>query len=657
MHNMSKTFLTALLCLFVMPKAVASADEILDSQRAAFRSVHAEVEQGNWQSVHQYEALLKDYVLWPDLRATYLRARLELTDDAEIIAFLNQYGVLKPARELRYRYALHLAQQNRMSDYLDIYRQFYQGLEIANLDCLALQAEIILGQENRVTKRAQNLWLVGNSQADECDPVFEHLRSQDLLDRNLYTDRFNLAIASQNFTLARYLAGSIDKKYLNEANEWIKAQAQPADFIAAYIDYADTELTRKHFVFAVERLAFDDPLAANDSWHQLARRFSFSKKQLSATNRHIALWAARARLPQAKKLLSSLAADAQDIETGKWQVRARLIQRDWRGVVDSVDALPDDEAQKAEWQYWKAIALQETGRVEAATAILDALAHERSYYGFLAADAVSAPYSLTEKPVLHDPEISLAIEKRPDLIRARELFFVGLEGRGRGEWDDTVRLMNSDEKTQAALLADSWGWHSRAISTVAKAGQFDDLRVRYPLPWRNEFETHADNAGISYSWVYGIVRSESLFMPDIRSSAGAIGLMQLMPETGRRTALEIQMPWKGQATLTDSSSNIRLGIHYLHKMFYRFAENRVLATAAYNAGPLRVEAWLPETGSLDARIWIENIPFNETRDYVRRVLTDDAIFSWRMTGQQSRISNEMPLVAAAGTPPRVASLD
>lgn len=657
MHNMSKTFLTALLCLFVMPKAVASADEILDSQRAAFRSVHAEVEQGNWQSVHQYEALLKDYVLWPDLRATYLRARLELTDDAEIIAFLNQYGVLKPARELRYRYALHLAQQNRMSDYLDIYRQFYQGLEIANLDCLALQAEIILGQENRVTKRAQNLWLVGNSQADECDPVFEHLRSQDLLDRNLYTDRFNLAIASQNFTLARYLAGSIDKKYLNEANEWIKAQAQPADFIAAYIDYADTELTRKHFVFAVERLAFDDPLAANDSWHQLARRFSFSKKQLSATNRHIALWAARARLPQAEKLLSSLAADAQDIETGKWQVRARLIQRDWRGVVDSVDALPDDEAQKAEWQYWKAIALQETGRVEAATAILDALAHERSYYGFLAADAVSAPYSLTEKPVLHDPEISLAIEKRPDLIRARELFFVGLEGRGRGEWDDTVRLMNSDEKTQAALLADSWGWHSRAISTVAKAGQFDDLRVRYPLPWRNEFETHADNAGISYSWVYGIVRSESLFMPDIRSSAGAIGLMQLMPETGRRTALEIQMPWKGQATLTDSSSNIRLGIHYLHKMFYRFAENRVLATAAYNAGPLRVEAWLPETGSLDARIWIENIPFNETRDYVRRVLTDDAIFSWRMTGQQSRISNEMPLVAAAGTPPRVASLD
>lgn len=640
-----------------MPKAVASADEILDSQRAAFRSVHAEVEQGNWQSVHQYEALLKDYVLWPDLRATYLRARLELTDDAEIIAFLNQYGVLKPARELRYRYALHLAQQNRMSDYLDIYRQFYQGLEIANLDCLALQAEIILGQENRVTKRAQNLWLVGNSQADECDPVFEHLRSQDLLDRNLYTDRFNLAIASQNFTLARYLAGSIDKKYLNEANEWIKAQAQPADFIAAYIDYADTELTRKHFVFAVERLAFDDPLAANDSWHQLARRFSFSKKQLSATNRHIALWAARARLPQAEKLLSSLAADAQDIETGKWQVRARLIQRDWRGVVDSVDALPDDEAQKAEWQYWKAIALQETGRVEAATAILDALAHERSYYGFLAADAVSAPYSLTEKPVLHDPEISLAIEKRPDLIRARELFFVGLEGRGRGEWDDTVRLMNSDEKTQAALLADSWGWHSRAISTVAKAGQFDDLRVRYPLPWRNEFETHADNAGISYSWVYGIVRSESLFMPDIRSSAGAIGLMQLMPETGRRTALEIQMPWKGQATLTDSSSNIRLGIHYLHKMFYRFAENRVLATAAYNAGPLRVEAWLPETGSLDARIWIENIPFNETRDYVRRVLTDDAIFSWRMTGQQSRISNEMPLVAAAGTPPRVASLD
>jgi soluble lytic murein transglycosylase len=233
------------------------------------------------------------------------------------------------------------------------------------------------------------------------------------------------------------------------------------------------------------------------------------------------------------------------------------------------------------------------------------------------------------------------------LNRARELFFVGLEGRGRSEWDAAVTPMTNEQQKQAALLAHEWGWHSRAISTVAKAGDYDDLQIRYPLPWRQDFATNSKLAGIADSWAYGVARSESLFMRDIRSSAGAIGLMQLMPDTGRRTARELKLPYAGLATLTDTASNIRLGTHYLGKMYSRFDDNQVLATAAYNAGPLRVEQWLPESGSLDARIWIENIPFNETRGYVKRVLTDEAIFHWRLTGKLRRISSALPHIVAA----------
>lgn len=619
---------------------------IIEQQRAAFRAVHAEVERGNWQPVGQYEELLEAYVLWPDLRATYLRARLTNADHDEINEFLNRYGDLKPARELRYRYALHLAEENRLAEFLSIYQQYYQGLDIANLDCLALQAEIEAGQEKRITKRAQELWLVGKSQAEECDPVFEHLRNRNLLIKDHYAGRFSLAIESKRFSLARYLARSLDARYLEEAGEWLDAQNQPANFVAAWPDYADTRLTKRLFVYAIERLAFDDPTAAGEYWQKLVSHFSFRPDQINGVSRHIALWAARMRLPEAEGLLSSLPIDARDTETGRWLVRSRLLRHHWLDVIASIESLPVDEGQKDEWQYWKAVALRESGHSDAAAAIFSDLADERSYYGFLAADAINIPYALAAMPVLHNQEVAEAIAEKPELIRARELFFVGLEGRGRSEWDGAVRLMTSDEQIQAALLADSWGWHSRAISTVATAGEFDDLRVRYPLPWRDVFEKHANTAGVRDSWAYGIARSESLFMRDIRSSAGAIGVMQLMPETGRRTAREIRLPWSGQATLTDSSSNIRLGTHYLSKMFTRFDENRVLATAAYNAGPLRVEAWLPETGSLDARIWIENIPFNETRGYVRRVLMDDAIFHWRMTGQQRRISSELPLIAA-----------
>jgi soluble lytic murein transglycosylase len=127
-------------------------------------------------------------------------------------------------------------------------------------------------------------------------------------------------------------------------------------------------------------------------------------------------------------------------------------------------------------------------------------------------------------------------------------------------------------------------------------------------------------------------------MPDIRSSAGAVGIMQLMPATGRRTADDLNHPWQGLATLTDPASNIRIGTTYLADMLEKFAYNRVAATAAYNAGPARVEKWLPESGPEDARIWIENIPYNDTRDYVRRVMVSDAIFNWRLTGRTQRLT-------------------
>jgi soluble lytic murein transglycosylase len=169
------------------------------------------------------------------------------------------------------------------------------------------------------------------------------------------------------------------------------------------------------------------------------------------------------------------------------------------------------------------------------------------------------------------------------------------------------------------------------------------------------FEKSSAEADISPTWAYGIARSESLFMRDVRSGAGAIGLMQLMPATGRTVARKIQLPYSGVPTLTNPESNIRLGTSYLAQMAERYSGNPVLATAAYNAGPHRVDRWLPDSGTIDARVWIENIPFDETRKYVKRVLAAQAIFHWRMTGQVRRLSDELLLVSAASEPERLAS--
>jgi soluble lytic murein transglycosylase len=179
----------------------------------------ADVERGNWQTVLPNESLLQNYVLWPDLRALYLKANIANADRTEVDSFLDQYGTLKPARELRYRFALQLVKEGQLGRFLKIYQQFYQVLGIASLDCLALQAEIEADQIQRVISRAIDLWNVSKSQAEECDVVFDQLRDQNLLTRNHYESRFALAIEAKQFSLARYLARALEPRFMQIAKE------------------------------------------------------------------------------------------------------------------------------------------------------------------------------------------------------------------------------------------------------------------------------------------------------------------------------------------------------------------------------------------------------------------------------------------------------
>jgi soluble lytic murein transglycosylase len=627
----------------------AAAAEI-DQQRELFQSVFETVERGDWSAVENLAVAerqqLERYLLWPDLRAAYLRATLKRADGQAVKAFLDQYGTLKPARELRYRYALDLARRGMLDGYFDIYQAYYQGLEIEKLDCLALQAELAAGREQRVAYRAKELWLVGKSQVEECDLVFEHLVDVNALATRDYLLRFDLAVTAREFSLARWLGKSIDESHVEQANAWLEAHRDPERFLVDYSKRANTNAAHRQFVYAVEQLTFADPQRALELWIAVRPRFGFSEEQKLRTARHIALWTARDSLPDAYALLVDLPQAAQNNEVMRWRARTSLREQAWPQLLKDIQAMTADEYSNEEWRYWRAMALQQEGQVLAAKADLQSLAIERSYYGFLAADKLNLPYSLQHTGLNVDEDKIAEMASRNDLLRARELYLVGLDGRGRSEWDAAVAWFTPAEKAQAAVLADRWGWHSRAISTAASVGEFDDLSLRYPMPFAKDFEQHSSSAQISTPWAYGIARSESLFMRDIRSSAGAIGLMQLMPATGRTVANEINLPYFGLDTLTNPQSNIRLGTMYLGEMARRYGGNRVLATAAYNAGPHRVDRWIPEQGSIDARIWIENIPFNETRNYVRRVLVAETIFYWRMTGQMRRLSEGLPRVEA-----------
>ena len=556
---------------------------------------------------------------------------------------------------MRYRYALHLAKSGDLADYHALYQQFYQGQGIARLDCLALQAELADERFARVNGRGLELWLVGRSQVEECDPVFEYLDENALLGPIEYRKRYALAIEARDFMLARWLAKKINAPHLEEATAWVRAQDDPETFLRSYRKLANTASTREQLVYAAERLTYRDPELASKLWKKAVRLSGFSEEQKLRTARHIALWTARDKLPGAYRRLTRLPVAAQNDEVLRWRARTSLRESNWRNLLRDLAAMTISERDAEEWRYWHGVALQQTGRGDEARSVFEVLSRERSYYGFLAADEIDASYALGPTAMAIDEAALDALADHPGLVRARELFLVGQEGRGRSEWDAVVARLPEAEKQQAAILADRWGWHSRAIATAAKLGAYDDLSIRYPLPYQQHFEMFATAASIATTWAYGIARSESLFMRDVRSNAGAIGLMQLMPATGREVADQLQLPYAGLATLTDPEINIRLGTSYLGQMAERYGGNPVPATAAYNAGPHRVDTWLPQTGAEDARIWIENIPFNETRKYVKRVLAAQTIFHWRMTGEVRRLSDELQRVSSPATLTKLAS--
>jgi soluble lytic murein transglycosylase len=639
------------------PAAGAAAD--LDRQRTLFTSALERAELGDWSGVldlpSRDRALLESYVLWPDLEAAWLRATIASVPAEQVERFLATHGALKPARELRYRYALELARRGDLDAYYGIYAAHYAELADPMLDCLALTARIAAGRGSGIVDEARVLWRVGRSQVPECDPVFDWLKSKGLLTDADYRLRYAAAIDAEAFTLARWLARSMDESYGAAAAAWLDAQSNPEDFLLANGRRPADATAVSQLAYAAKRLTYRDPVRAHELWVPVAERVPVSEAQKLDTARHIALWTARDRLPGATERLLELPDAAVDAEVLRWRARISLYNGDWEAVLRHIAAMADDERKLEEWRFWRAMALRSNGGEALGNAELAALAGERSYYGFLAADELDEPYAFGHSNLEPDEALIEGLESSPELVRARELFFVGLDGRGRSEWDAAMSLLIPDLKRQAAILAHRWGWHSRAIATAAEIGEYDDLDLRYPLPYRDVFESRALLASIPATWALGIARSESLFMRDVRSGAGAIGLMQLMPATGRELADELKLPFSGTDTLTDPVGNIQLGTAYLGRMTKRFGGDRVLATAAYNAGPQRVLQWLPKQDPVDARVWIETIPYNETRRYVRRVLEAETIFHWRLSGETRRLSDEFAAVSPPVPAERVAS--
>jgi soluble lytic murein transglycosylase len=630
--------LTTFALLIATPSGAGAA---VDSQRKAFREALPQAEAGNWAGVEPHLAALSDYPLLPDLRAAWLRSRNGTGRDDEFAEFLKQYPDLGFSAGLRRHWAGSLARRGEWARYLALYEAHYAGSNDTVLHCHALTARIRLGRTDGLEPEAIRRWLAPVSQPDECDPAFEWLAQRGALTAEHRRQRMELALHAGQFGLANWLARPLGEAAVAEVGRWERMHADPKARIGLPANWQDTAGERALLLHGFHRLASTDPGAAAEQWPRFRERFAFGAEERAGIDRRIAMVHAWRLMPGARAMLDKLPEDSHDSDTRAWRVRLAIRAQDWQAIDEALGGLAPDTASEPVWRYWRARSLEADGRKAEAKPIFGELATERGYYSFMSADRIGADYNWRHAQTVPNEDVIAILDGRPDVRRPRELFFTGLETSGRVEWQQVMAKLSAAERAQASIMATRWGWYSRAITAASGGGVEDDLDLRFPLPWRPVFEDRSKRAGINKAWAYGVARSESLFMPDVSSGAGAIGLMQLMPATGRETARRAGIPYQGQRTLLDPDTNVALGTTYLAEMLQRFGNHRVLATAAYNAGPGRVDRWLPDEGALPAEVWVESVPFNETRGYIQRVLASEAVFEWRLSGDTVRISDAM----------------
>ena len=636
-------FLTALALLATVagsPALPDTAGDALKAQREQFLAARKALQNRDAQRFRQIAGQLRDYPLYSYLEYMELRQRISHADSGEINRFLETWADQPVSKRLQQAWLYSLARQRRWQQFLE----YYDGSGSVKLQCHALQARLETGDTKDIAADIIPLWLVGKSQLDACDPAFKYLYEKGLVSDALRWERIRLAMQNNQPALADWLARKLPAKDAAWVKLWRRAHSNPSATLKNPRLDMNKAVVHDIILHALRRLARFDPEQAHRKWESIRTGYSFTDEQRGSVERYIALSAAQQHLPEAYDWLVALPAAQQDQRIREWQLRAAIGNSDWAAVLERTRNLPAEEQDTDEWRYWHAVAMEQQADGPPPTELFATLAQERSYHGFLAADYLEWPYAMGDRPLAADAAVLDRLRRKPGLVRAHELLRADMLTDARREWFYTTQDMTHDELKLAAVLAGQWGWNDRAILTVAQTGDYDDLKLRFPLEHEDRVRHYAKLAGLEPGYVFAVIRQESAFTRDARSPAGARGLMQLMPATGKQTAQKHNIRWTGTSGLLDIDHNIRLGTAYLREVMDRYGDNPVLASASYNAGPHRVRRWLPEQDTRTAVSWVATIPYRETRKYVQRVLAYNTIYDWRLELPLTRLKQRMPTV-------------
>jgi soluble lytic murein transglycosylase len=486
---------------------------------------------------------------------------------------------------------------------------------------------------NKASAEAVSLWESERETPSACAPVWAALVARGELPVARIYDRIRILNVTGRLGEARRAAAVLNdgsamtdanlERTQREASKWL-AKGQSINLATR----ADVELA----LAAIARMAKQDAEDARVALERFVGRLKPADASFAWAT--VASFAALQQLPDAKRWFSKMTAEPARLSEHQhaWRVRAALRVQDWSAVRTAIVAMPESDRADAAWRYWLGRAHHELGEREAALALWRPLAETAGYHGLLAAEAMGTNPPLSFDAVTLAEADFKKVMTQPSLVRAVALYRLGWRDEGFREWIWGLRGLRDYELLAAAEFARQQEIPDRAIATALRTTQLTDYAQRFPLHHLAQVNQAAAETGLDPAWIYAIIRQESRFMVDVRSRAGALGLMQLMPATAKYTAAKLGIDPFKTTSLSDPLTNIRLGSAYLQNV-YDDLNDRVMAIAAYNAGPGRAKRWRAAK-PLPGAIYAETIPFNETRDYVKQVIANHYYYEARLTGRR-----------------------
>lgn len=629
----SRLFRLAIFSCSLAMTASAHAADTIETQRQQFDDARLKLDKLSArktvpQSLRKQIDDLKDYPLYPYLQLSLFKRNLEKRSVKDIEGFLNTYKKLPFKHSLR---VLALRKKFKRKQWQDVIALYRPG-DKTSYQCMQLTALYKSKQKSKALSQVESIWLSGTSLPKQCDFIIKRWQKAGKQTSALTMQRIELTLEKRQGRLAKYLAKSLNAKDKKTYLYWKKLYNKPQ-----MVSNSHYWKKRGHFAnvamkIAIERLTYRDIAKAMTLIGKIKNHIGFTEKVRAQLINNISLRAMLKDKESAETALTHidwalLNASKQEqilrhlVGDSQWPLIAALYSKHYR----QKDA-------PIEWQYWYASSLENMGNTQRANALYQEIAKKRRYYGFLASDKLGINYSLNHQALNKDQRIIDDLNKNDYLQRAKEFYLLGDDLPARREWYQLVKPLSEEQRIAAAHIAHDWQWHNRAIITLTMTEQRNDLNLRFPMPHKDDFQTQAKKQDMTLSWPLAIARQESAFLKDATSSAGARGLMQLLPGTAKLQAKKDGVLYYSRKQLHEPALNIKLGTAYLSAMLARFDNNLAVAAAAYNAGPHRVKHWVKEELAQDQ--WVETIPYRETRSYVKNVLAYAVIYQHHLAQQQ-----------------------